>query len=155
MTIGIDDLSGGSGEGLTGFISAGVKQGLSGNAILGALREGGLGIRTQSFYEILGEVRASVGRAGDIANLNPETIPGDEMFSVWRQAPEGMNLYQIDMHVIDPTYGAITAPFSVASSENLTVEQAIGRAMDVFTTNADKYGQRVLGGMLVGLHRAG
>lgn len=142
-------------EGYTGFIAKGLNQGMSGNQILGALSEGGLGIRRQTFYGILGEVRASMGRAGEIASLDPESIPGANLFTTWRQAPEGMNVYQIDVHVVDPNFGTVTAPYSVISSTELTAGEAISQALDVYTTNADKYGQRILGGMLVGLHRAG
>jgi hypothetical protein len=142
-------------NGYTGFISQGIQQGMSGNQILSALQESGLGIRRSTFYETLGEVRASIGRAGEIAALPITATPPDELFTTWRQAPEGMNVYQIDIHVVDPAFGAVTMPYSVISGSPLTVEEAVSQALDVYNSNAEKYGQRILGGMLVGLHRSG
>lgn len=138
----------------TGFISSGLNQGMTGNQILGALQSEGLGIRRSTFYEALGEVRASMGRASEIAGLPSTATPPDQLFTTWRQAPEGMNVYQIDIHVVDPAFGAVTMPYSVVSQDPLTVEQAVSQALDVYNVNAKKYGQRILGGMLVGLHRS-
>lgn len=137
----------------TGFISSALRQGQSVSSALADFREAGGAIRTADWYQVAGLVRASMGRSPDIASLSPESTPTADLFSVWRDAPEGLNVYQVDVHVYDPLVGMMTRPYSVMTRDNLTVDEAVSQAVGDYGANASKYMQQVYGGVLTGLYR--
>lgn len=158
MTDFIDDAPDAGGVSLgdaTGFISSALNAGESVTSALDAFRAAGGAIRTSTWYDVAGMVRASMGKAPEISALDPGSIPDSNLFSTWRDAPEGINVYQVDIHVSDPLVGNFTRPYSVMTKDMLTVDEAVSRAVDVYSTNASRYNQRVYGGMLTGLYRAG
>lgn len=137
----------------TGYITSAFKDGLSTTQALSDFRAAGGAIRTSDWYRVAGMVRASLGRAPEIASLSPESTPAADLYSVWKNAPEGLNVYQVDVHVYDPVAGMITRPYSVMTRSALTVDEAVSKAVGDYGANAQKYGQKVYGGILTGLFR--
>lgn len=57
------------------LLRLGLDEGLSGNQMLGQMRDVGYAIRTQDFYQVLGEVSSAASMARTWPTLDPTQIP--------------------------------------------------------------------------------
>lgn len=119
----------------------GVQEGLSGAAILRSLREGGLGLRTQTFYRWLGQAKAEVASELGIVGLEAHQRPAVSDISAW-PTTTGREGY---LHIVNyTTKNRITGfteskTISVFSGELLTRAEAEGTAEEIIRENEAEY----------------
>lgn len=142
--------------GPAGLLLNALSEGLSATKALSNFREAGGSIRTQTWYKLAGEVRAAVANRDVVTGLDPTLLPRDEHFTPWSAGSEGQFLYQVEVPYRDVESGEVfRAPYSVITNRVLSPQDAIDEALDVYADNAEKYGQKILGGILVGLYAMG
>ena len=118
-----------------------MQEGLSGRAILGALRESGLGLRTQTFYRWLGQAKSEVSAAPGILGLETDQRPAINDIAAWPTTTgrEGF------LHIVNyTTKNRITGQvegktISVYSDELLTRGEAEATAEEIIRDNEAEY----------------
>lgn len=145
-------------EGLAPLIGAGLNEGLSGASMLSSLREVGMGIRTQSFYQLVGEIQAAQGSVERWADLAQDAIPQATDFVEWSGGAADTYLYRVKYAVRTGEGGELsvqTKVFNVQSREAISPADATDQAMQQLDDNADSdnyNNQTVLGPVGVGLY---
>lgn len=135
-----------------GFIANLVRQGFRPTEGLRMWREAGGSIRTQTWFRLFGEIRASIGRLEEFMSLPPDIPPSDDHFVPWSAGRPGLRAYQVDVWVRERETGAVMAtPFTLVSDEVLSPSEAIDQAIDLYSDHAEKYNQQILGASLTGL----
>lgn len=161
----LEGLAGAEGEGvnigraqLSGLISQGISEGMSGASMLSALKDAGAGIRSQDFYGLVREVRSAQEMAGTWAEQAVDSIPDAEAFvSHTGSAYQGYEyrvpiFYRetgLDVHDVGHKV------FTIRSQELLTPQDAIEQATSIWEEGRDTgtgEGQEMLGIGTVGLH---
>jgi len=135
---------------LPSVIRSGLTSGLSGNAILGELRRSGVGIRTQRFYQMLGEIQAQAISSDAVAGFPLASQPDESMFADWGvRNPNGF-VYQFNVYVNEHEYppGVVipagSMPFSLRYSTPVATGEAIQDVMDVLNQRGVA-GRQILG----------
>lgn len=123
------------------LILQGIAQGLSGAKILGELRNAGLGLRTQTFYRLVGQARTEVGARTGIAGLGPHQTPDAASVPTWPSATKTGFAHIVSFASRDLVTGAVkTTRVTIRSDTLLTRGEAEAAALDTFSSNED-YGQ--------------
>lgn len=123
------------------FVSSGLREGLSGAAILRSMRSAGLGLRTQDFYRILGEAKAEFSAESVIESLEPHQYPPTSEIGTWGAAP-GNKGY---MHIVNftrldrVTHLPETSAVVIKSPDLLTRGEAEATAQEILEANERKY----------------
>lgn len=121
-------------------ISAGLDEGLSGRAMLGAIRESGAAIRDSSFYQLVGEVRASRAMTEAWSQAALDQIPGSDLIQEWHGGATDTYLNRVYMYVrtnVDGEQAIERRGVSVLTKELITPEDALAMAQDLYDENAD------------------
>jgi len=147
---------------LAPLLSQGVAEGMSGASMLSELRDAGQGIRTQSFYQLLGEVKGSLAKTAAWEGLSLETIPGEEVFQEWAGGAVDTYLYRVPM-MYRTTEGGIMGvarkTINVLTHDPISIDEAISRATDTWSEGHEEgsdTGQEFLGaGMPTLYHQIG
>lgn len=134
-------------------IRAGLEEGYSSTAILGELRDAGLSIRTQRFYELAGNIAAGVGSETRMAGISLDEVPSAGDVATWATTrPMEGYLYRADLHyVVRDDTGAIVErgvrPFSLRTGELTDWGSVIADMADVIAggPGEDTPEQTVLG----------
>ena len=115
---------------LPSIIQTGLAEGYSGANMLSQLRSAGLGIRTQTFYQILGNV--NLAQATGFANLGASltALPGPGEIASWLTSNAQGYLYQARFlaQTVDPDTGALITSwndFSMRYGELVSRGQAL------------------------------
>ncbi|HEY1198764.1 MAG TPA: hypothetical protein VGG32_08580 [Thermoplasmata archaeon] len=120
---------------LPALMRAGIAEGLSGADMLSQFRDAGLGMRTQNFYGLLGEINDTTAMREGLAGLDPSLAPDADAFATWTTNRAEGYLYQIRGYFMetDPVTGALIKsfkPFDVVSRGIISGYQALGQAYD-------------------------
>lgn len=141
-------------------IRAGVLEGYSGAVILNSLREAGLGIQTQRFYSMLGNIKAGIEAGEDIGTINLTELPDESMFQDWEVTRGSGYVYQMQFHYqrLDELGGVMergSIPFSIRSSLIVTPEEALTEAFSILQQGGQQGTDivPVIGGEITGLYR--
>lgn len=134
------------------FVLHGVSEGLSGNAILKALIGGGMGMRRQDFYRLVGVARAyaetapsvaslpAAGSIADVAVPRPSRMPGRFISNTF------LAVQNTETGFFEPRWVTVT------SQDALTRDEVELLAVDAFEGDEDSSGShRVRGVSLVGV----
>lgn len=129
------DIAGVGNKFLPALMRQGLQAGLSGNQMLQAFRSAGLGIGTQRFYGLLGEIAATEGMQASIGAIPLSQELSESDFAEWTTARASGYLYQVRAYFQseDPlTHQLIRTfrPFDVRSPDIITQEEALGIAHD-------------------------
>jgi hypothetical protein len=151
------DLAGVGNKFLPALMRSGLSEGLSGADMLGQFRDAGLGMQTQRFYSLLGEIRDTDTMREGLAGLDPALTPEAGSFADWTTSRAEGYLYQIRAYfqTVDPVTGEIVRsfkPFDVASRGIISGYQALGQAYDYISSGDPRnYRDTLLGLEIVGL----
>lgn len=125
---------------LASAVSAGLNEGMSGRAMLAALRESGTAIRDSSFYQLVGEVRSSQALTAAWSSAPLDQIPGSELIQEWHGGATDTYLNRVYMYVRTNDGGEFSVErrgVSVLTKELITPEDALGMAQDLYEENAE------------------
>lgn len=141
-----------------GFLRAAMAEGRSSTNALNAFREAGGDVRTSSWYRMAGEVRDSLSRAGELASLAQDALPGPEMIGEWSAGRAGTYAAQVHIHVRDADSDAMySVPFTFTSENLFTPAEAEAAAIEAWTEGAadnEEYGpQQILGATTVNYYQ--
>jgi hypothetical protein len=121
-------------------ISQGLSEGLSGRAMLSAIRESGAAIRDSSFYQLVGEVRASQAMAESWSQAPLDQIPSSELVQEWHGGATDKYLSRVYMYVRTSEAGEFAIErrgISILTNELISPEDALSMAQDLYDENAD------------------
>jgi hypothetical protein len=121
-------------------ISAGLAEGLSGRAMLSAIRESGAAIRDSSFYELVGEVRASQARAEPWSHMPLDQLPTSDMVQDWSGGATNTYLNRVYMYVRTSDGGELAVErrgVSVLTKNLISPGDALSLAQDLYGQHAD------------------
>src|SRR6187551_727125 len=123
-----------------GHILRGISEGLSGAAILRELRSAGLGLRTQTFYRLVGQARTEVSARSVMAQLGPNEVPDASAIPTWPSAVKTGFAHIVSFASRDDVTGQVTIQrVTVRSDSVMTRAAAEAAAFDVFSSNEDYY----------------
>lgn len=125
---------------LASMVRQGLTEGLSGSAMLNAIRDAGVGIRTQSFYQLVGEVRASAARAEQWSGAALDRLPSSELVQEWTGGQSDTYLSRVYMYVRTRATGELAVErrgVSIVTNELITPGDALSMAQDLYAENAD------------------
>lgn len=125
---------------LAPLMRQGLQEGLSGQAMLGAIRQAGAGVRTQSFYQLLGEVRASAARAEQWSGAALDQLPTHDMVQQWTGGQTDTYLNRVYMYVRTHVEGELAVErrgVSILTNELITPGDALAMAQELYADNAD------------------
>lgn len=150
---------------LPSILGAGLEEGYSGNVMLQQLRSVGLGIRTQTFYQILGNVQGAASTAYRNLGASLTELPQPGEVASWLTSNARGYLYQgrFLAQTVDPDTGALITSwndFSLRYSELVSRGQALTDMVNVLqqgqaeaATGADTPPQqRILGTEIVNIY---
>lgn len=117
--------------------------------MLGAVRQAGVGVRTQSFYQLLGEVRASAARAEQWSGAALDQLPGRELIQDWTGGQTETYLNRVYMYVRTHVEGELAVErrgVSILTNELITPGDALSMAQDLYAEGAesDNYANETL-----------
>lgn len=133
-----------------GFMASKVMEGSSANQALRDWREAGGSFTRQDWLRGYANVRETLANSPTIGAIDPTAIPDAQQYGEWAMGRGGQFATQVQMQVLDRGSGVVgTAPFTYITDEPHTPEDAIAAGIDLYTNDeaAQRYGQRVLGGL--------
>lgn len=137
----------------SGIISQAIRAGLSANKTLGLLKDAGLGVRRETFLNLYADVLGSLGKREAVATADLNSYPEAEHFGTWDASRKSQYLYQVEIQTRTPGTSDISTSFyGVTSDTLLTYGAALATALGDATDNESRYGETVLGGMVVGIY---
>lgn len=154
---GESDLAAVGNKFLPALMRVGLSEGLSGADMLDQFREAGIGMQTQRFYGLLGEIRDTGEMREGLAGLDPMSTPEASNFADWTVNRAQGYLYQVRAYFqeLDPVTGQLIRsfkPFDVASKDMISLYQALGRAYDYIVAGGGPGSDATLVGLeIVGL----
>lgn len=123
------------------FVLKGVSEGLSGRQILGALREQGMGLRTQTFYRWLGQAKQELAAEPGIVGLESDQYPATDDIAAWPTTTgrEGY-LHIVEYSTKNRITGEVeTKTISIFNDELLTRGEAESTAEEIIRSNEAEY----------------
>lgn len=139
-----------------GYIKGLINEGESATSGLDIFRSDGGAIRTQTWFQLYGEVNASMIRAGDAAGLDPYVLPGPSDYSEWAMGTGGQYVTQVNVFVVDRDTGLVgTINYTYVTDEPHTPAEAEAAAFDEYSDadTQDSYGQTVQGTSTANVYR--
>lgn len=121
-------------------ISQGLSEGMSGRAMLAAIRESGSAVRDSSFYQLVGEVRASQAMAEAWGTAPLDQIPTSDLVQEWHGGATDKYLSRVYMYVRTSEGGEFAIErrgISLLTNELISPEDALSMAQDLYDENAD------------------
>lgn len=126
----------------------GAQEGLSGNQMIAALRQAGIGMRRQQFYRLWGTATAAVREAG-VEPTRPldqvPTLSESTPFPAGRKAEPGY-LQTVRLVYLEPMTGKYRVVYhSTKSAAGVTRQQAITNAIDAYAAHSEEYETTLVG----------
>jgi hypothetical protein len=121
-------------------IRQGLSEGMSATSMLNAMRDAGVGLRTQSFYQLAGEVRASTARAEAWSGAALDRLPGSDLVQEWTGGQADTYLSRVYMYVRTHVDGELSVErrgVSVVTNQLITPGDALSMANDLYAENAE------------------
>lgn len=142
-----DQLAGG----LLPFALRAVREGQSGNQFVLALRESGAGIRRQTALRLYGQAKALAAEYGAEPGRPLSAVPTFAEARQWPTRASAGVLQTVQLVYRERvTQRLVTRYFNVKTPEGVTRGEAIRRAIDANTSNAERYQQDLLGAVHTG-----
>ena len=140
---------------MASLVRQGLTEGLSANAMLGAIKTAGLGIRRQSFLQLTGEVRASMAREDQWATMPYDQVPGPELMQEWTGGRAETYLYRLSKLVRRTVGGELTVErqgFNVLTRSPIAPNDAVAIAL---TQHEETHPETTTVGELFGIELSG
>lgn len=121
-------------------ISQGLAEGMSGRAMLSAIRETGSAVRDSSFYQLVGEIRASQAMAEKWGTAPLDQVPSSDLVQEWHGGATDKYLNRVYMYVRTSEGGEFSIErrgVSILTNELISPEDALSMAQDLYDENAD------------------
>ena len=133
--------SGSVGQGLlASAVRQGLSEGVSATEMLNSIRAAGGSIRTQSFYQLVGEVRAASARAGEWATAPLDQIPGQDLVQDWTGGQADTYLNRVYMYVRTSVGGVLSVErrgVSILTRDAISPSDALAMAQQLYEENSD------------------
>lgn len=133
--------TGSVGQGLlASAVRQGLAEGMSATNMLNDIRAAGGSIRTQSFYQLVGEVRASAARASEWATAPLDQVPGQDLVQDWTGGQADTYLNRVYMYVRTNIGGVLSVErrgVSILTKEAISPNDALAMAQGLYEDNAD------------------
>lgn len=132
-----------------------VKAGLSGRAGLAAARAKGLHVADSTWYQMIGQVKATLSSQIDEVTKPLGQRPGQHEIQGYASKKAQGYIQYVDVMVKDRATGVVsTRPYSVRTNELLRRGQVVNRALKQFQAAVDEnqsiYDEQVLGAYYTG-----
>lgn len=134
----------------SGFMASKIMEGVSANQALRDFREAGGAFKRQDWLRGYAATRDTLSSAPQIAGIDPSSVPEAGQYGEWAMGRGGQFATQVQIQVMDRASGIVgTAPFTYVTDEPHTPDEAVAAGIDLYTNDdaAQRYGQRVLGGL--------
>lgn len=119
--------------------------------MLSAFREAGGAIRTQSFYQLVGEVSAASAIANRVPEIALDALPPAEAIATWSGGRPGSYLYRVRVYYRESEGGVLgvqSTTLNVQTSELVTPADAVAMAQNTWAQGSGGttgVGQELLG----------
>jgi hypothetical protein len=143
---------------LAPLVRQGLTEGLSATQMLDAVRSAGVGLRTQSWYQLVGEVRASAARAEQWSGAALDRLPTPDQVQEWSGGHTETYLNRVYMYVRTSATGELAVErrgVSILTNELITPGDALSMAQDLYAEGdeSDNYaGEQLLGAEFGGVY---
>lgn len=128
-----------------------VREGLSANAWLAALREAGSGVRRAVGLSIFGQARTLAAEYEAEPTRALDRVPAFSDMKQWPTKASSGILQTVQIFYRENMTGRIVQRFyNVRTQEGLTRQEAINQAIDANADNADRYEQVLVGAVHTG-----
>ena len=120
----------------------GVQEGMSGARVLSLFREFGIGMRTQSFYQLFGQASRVVAEAGAEPTRPLESVPGLSEIAPVAAGPraEPGVIQTVRLIYREAVTGNLREVYhSTKSDQAVTRQEAINAAIDAYATHSEEY----------------
>lgn len=123
-----------------------VKQGLSANKFLLALREAGVGVARATGLRLYAAAKSDLAAEGAEITRPLDRRPLAHEIQAYQAKVQTGFMQYVDVYVRDRATGEVfPVPYGVRSDVLLTRADVIATALDRYSVNAEKYEQAVLG----------
>lgn len=137
----------------TNYMAALIREGLSATGGLRAYREAGGTIRTQNWYRAWGEVQASIGRAGMVAEAPLGRRPLAAEVSTWETRRRSGYVFQVEAQLRQVGTSEVFTTYTSFRTDRLTTYgEALDAALGAFADQMAEYGEQVMGGVVTGVY---
>jgi hypothetical protein len=72
-------------------VARGVAEGMSGNAIVRALQQAGMGVNRGTVFKMIGQVRAAIANREHVATMPTDQLPAARDYATWTTSREGFS----------------------------------------------------------------
>lgn len=135
-----------------GYMAQMIDAGMSGNAILNALSDAGIGIQRATGLRMIGEIRAGADRSADVVAMASDVLPDDSVLSTWSTARADGYAYQVQLFVKDDQGEVFTLQHTVVTDSLIDKATAIDAALSDQEDSTSKYGYSAVGGLVSNIY---
>jgi len=134
----------------SGFIKGLIDEGEGPTSGLQIFRDAGGEIRTQTWFQLYGEVNEALITSGEASALDPYQLPDPAGYSEWKMGRGGQFATQVKVFFTDRDTGVVgTTNYTYITDQAHTPGEAEAAAFDEYADadNENEYGQTVQGTM--------
>lgn len=133
------------------FALEAAQEGLSANAFLASMREGGMGIRRSVGLELYGLAKRTLAETGASAFSAPGVVPDPATFgSTLTRGAEGFLQHVRLVYREQVTGRIVERHYSVKTQQPVTPQEAVDQAVSGYADAADRYRQSLVGAIYTG-----
>lgn len=130
-----------------------IREGISPTAGLRAVRDAGLTIRTQTWYQAWNSVVHAIRESIDIPTYSLDRHPERGEYQPTRLDTKERYTYMVNVIMRNTDLGlSYLAPFAVTSNRQLTYGGALNTAIGYASEGEEKYNEEVMGGFVYGVY---
>lgn len=125
---------------LASAVRQGLTEGLSATDMLTGLRAAGGAIRTQSFYQLVGEVRAASAMSSEWATAPLDQAPASSLVQDWAGGQADTYLNRVYMYVRTNVGGVLSVErrgVSILTKEAIAPNDALAMAQELYEENSE------------------
>lgn len=131
------------------LILSGIGRGLSGNSIITALRDAGLGLRRSTALSLIATARDYYAKRVTTAGLNYTSPVPPDAVSQWVSKTKTGYGHAVSVYMRDIGTGQVVQKYYTAYSQTLlTPADAVQAALNAYGDQAEAYKQTMMGGIL-------
>jgi hypothetical protein len=139
------------------LVQQGLSEGLSGNRMLSAFQEAGLGIRRSSFQDLVSNVRDAMAAAPGIAGSPLDQLPATDNIVEWRGGKENTYLYRLNVFTRERddmgVFQITNVAWDIQTSSLITPGEAVDNMVSQWNQNSPDYPSELMGATVRGVYR--
>ncbi len=133
------------------FMLRGAGEGLSGQRVLGALREAGLGLRRQQFYRLWAQAQEVSRASATAAMAPPDQVPDAASFPPTPTRGATGVLQSVRLQYVERVTGQVrTLHYQVKGEAARTPQQVVNAAVGAYEGHAERYQVRLFAATYTG-----